>query len=246
MMLTTPLQLANAMCLIANKGYFYTPHFAQRFDGTSIDDTMLNKFRVKHEVLSHIPDEAFEAVISGMQDVVEIGTGRVARIPGVEVCGKTGTAENYRMIDGRRTKLKDNSVFVSFAPRTNPRIVIAVVVENAGFGATWAGPIAALMMEKFLNDTLRPERAKEVERIANSNLMPGFLVREQFREDSIRAFKWFKLTKDTNVIRKYIRRSVPHTEPARSPADTKLPVMQKSPAIKQRDNLKTNQKPAIT
>jgi penicillin-binding protein 2 len=246
MMLTTPLQLANAMCLIANKGYFYTPHFAQRFDGTSVDDTMLNKFRVKHEVLSHIPDEAFEAVISGMQDVVEIGTGRVARIPGMEVCAKTGTAENYRMIDGRRTKLKDNSVFVSFAPRTNPRIVVAVVVENAGFGATWAGPIAALMMEKFLNDTLRPERVKEVERIANSNLMPGYLVREQYREDSIRAFKWYQLTKDTAVIRKYIRRSAPHNDPAKTPADGKVPVNQKSPAIKQRDNLKTNQKPAIT
>jgi penicillin-binding protein 2 len=102
------------------------------------------------------------------------------------------------------------------------------------------------MMEKFLNDTLRPERAKEVERIANSNLMPGFLVREQFREDSIRAWKWFKLTKDTNVIRKYIRGGIPHNEPAKAPADNKMPLMQKSPAIKQRDSLKTNQKPAIT
>src|SRR4029453_17480513 len=113
----------------------------------------------------------------------------------IEVCAKTGTAENYRIIDGRRVQLEDNSVFVCFAPRVNPKIAIAVVVENAGFGATWAGPIAALMMEKYLNDTLRPERIPEVERIANTNLMPSYLAREQFREDSIRAFKWFQLTK---------------------------------------------------
>jgi penicillin-binding protein 2 len=245
MMLVTPLQLANSMCLIANKGYFYVPHFAQKFDGTSPDDTLLNRFRVKHEVLTHISDEAFEAVTAGMQDVVEIGTARVARIPGIEVCAKTGTAENYRMIDGRRTKLKDNSVFVCFAPRRNPKIVIAVVVENAGFGSTWAGPIAALMMEKFLNDTLRPERVKEVERIANSNLMPGFLVREQFREDSIRAFKWFKLTKDTAVIRKYIRRGTPKPD-STAPANTQLPQKQNSPAVKPKAGIKIIQKTAIT
>jgi penicillin-binding protein 2 len=218
MMLATPMQLANAMCLIANKGYYYTPHFVKSIDGETKEDTILNKFRKKHEVLAGIPDEAFEAIISGMQDVVEIGTARVAQLPGINVCAKTGTAENYRIIDGQRVKLKDNSVFVCFAPREKPRIAIAVVVENAGFGATWAGPIAALMMEKYLNDTLRPERVKEVERIAAANLMPGWLAREQYKADSTRARYWFGLTKDSSYIRKYLRKGAGSPAPAKKDA----------------------------
>lgn len=209
MMLATPLQLANSICLIANKGFFYTPHFIKSIDGETKQDTILNKFRKKHEVLTHISDSAFEAVISGMQDVVEIGTARVAKIPNINVCAKTGTAENYRIIDGKRVKLKDNSMFVCFAPRENPKIAIAVVVENAGFGATWGGNIAQLMMEKYLTDSLRPERAKEAERIANSNLMPSWLVREQYKADSVRAQFYFKLTKDSSYIKKFIRRTPP-------------------------------------
>lgn len=208
MMLATPLQLANAMCIVANKGFYYTPHFAQRFDGESKDDTLLNNFRVKHEVLTKIPDTAYQAVIRGMQDVIETGTGRVAQLPGIEVCGKTGTAENYRIIDKRRTKLKDNAVFVCFAPRVNPKIVIAVIVENGGFGGVAAGPIAALIMEKYLNDTLRTERLKEVDRMAAMNLMPGYLVREQYKADSTRAFQWFNtIRRDSAVIRKYLKKS---------------------------------------
>jgi penicillin-binding protein 2 len=208
-MLATPLQLANSMCIVANKGYYYTPHFVQKIDGETAEDTILKKFRIKHEVLTRISDEAYEAVISGMQDVVESGTARAAMIPGINICAKTGTAENYRVIDGRRIQLKDNSVFVCFAPRENPTIAIAVVVENAGFGSTWAAPIASLMMEKYLNDTLRPERVKEVERIAGSDLMPGYLDRLQFIEDSTRAYFWFKKTNDSNYIKKYLRGAKP-------------------------------------
>lgn len=205
-MTATPLQLANAMCLIANKGYYYTPHFVKDIEGETDADTILNPFRVKHEVLTHISDEAFEAVISGMQDVVEIGTARRAKIPGINVCAKTGTSEVFKVIDGRRVQLKDNSMFVCFAPRENPKIAIAVVVENAGFGGTWAGPISALIMEKYLNDTLRPESVKEVERVAAANLMPAWLPREQYKEDSTRARFYFNLTKDSSYIRKYLRR----------------------------------------
>ena len=137
------------------------------------------------------------------------------------ICAKTGTAENYRIIDGKRIQLKDNSVFVCFAPREDPRIAIAVVVENAGFGSTWAAPIASLMMEKYLNDTLRPERVKEVERIANSDLMPGYLDRLQYITDSTRAYFWFKKTNDSNYIKKYIRtgRAAPKPE-SPQPAST--------------------------
>lgn len=204
MMLVTPLQLANAMCIIANKGYYYTPHFVRKIDDETEADTILNPFRKKHEVLTHISDTAFQSVILGMQDVTDFGTARVAKIPGINVCSKTGTSENYRIIDGKRGKLPNNSMFVSFAPRENPKIVIAVVVENAGYGSTWAGPIASLLMEKYLNDTLRPERVAEVERIANANLMPAWMVREQKKQDSLRAITWFKMTKDSSYLKKQV------------------------------------------
>lgn len=222
-LLATPLQMANAVCIVANKGYFYTPHFVEKIDNETAKDTILSKYRRKNEVLTHISDEAYEAVISGMQDVVDIGTARVAKLPGINVCAKTGTAENYRMIDGVRTKLKDNSMFVCFAPRENPKIAIAVVVENAGFGATWAGPIASLLMEKYLNDTLRAERLKEVERISSANLLPGWLVREQFKQDSIRAYNWYKMTKDSSAIKRFLHRKTEHVDTSR-PAPVKEPV----------------------
>jgi len=208
MMLATPVQLANAMCLIANKGYYYTPHFVKTIDDETDKDTIMRPYRTKHEVLTHIPDTAFRAVIQGMNDVVINGTARSAAIPGINVCAKTGTAENYRIIDGKRVKLKDNSVFVCFAPMEDPKIAIAVIVENAGYGGTWAGPISSLMMEKYINDTLRPERKKEVERIANANLMPSWLTREQFKADSARAYYYFNLTKDSSYLRKFFGKNV--------------------------------------
>ena len=98
-------------------------------------------------------------------------------------------------------------MFVCFAPREDPKIAIAVVVENAGFGSTWAAPIASILMEKYLNDTLRPERVKKVEEIAAANLMPSYLNRLQYIEDSTRAFRWFEMTKDSAYIKKYLPRS---------------------------------------
>ncbi|MBS1653994.1 MAG: penicillin-binding protein 2 [Bacteroidetes bacterium] len=204
-MTVTPLQIANAICIVANKGYYYTPHFVKSIDEeTSADTSLINKFRRKHEVLTHISDSAYEVVISGMQDVTEIGTAaRITKIPGINVCAKTGTAENKRVIDGRVVQLKDHSLFVCFAPRENPKIAVAVIIENGGFGATWAGPIAYLMLEKYLTDSLRTDRLKEVDRIAAANLMPSWLTREQFKADSTRAFEWFKITKDSSYIERY-------------------------------------------
>ncbi|PWU04956.1 MAG: penicillin-binding protein 2 [Bacteroidetes bacterium] len=227
-MQVTPMQLANAMCIIANKGYYYIPHIAEKFDGEAPNDSLLAKFRERHEVLTHISDEAYEAIHSGMQDVVESGTAAAAKIPGINICAKTGTAEKYTILDGKRIKLPNNSMFVCFAPRENPKIAIAVAVENAGFGATWAAPIASLLLEKYLNDTLRTERLKEVERISSANLMPAYLKRKQFVEDSTRAYYYFNLTKDTGYLRKFYkdvkqkadsaRKSVPKTIPQKSPA----------------------------
>jgi len=208
-MLVTPLQMANAMCIVANKGYYYTPHFVKEFENEDKDDTLLSKYRIRHEVLTHISDTAYETVHAGMQDVVEIGTARIAKIPGINMCAKTGTAENYRIIDGRRVKLPNNSMFVAFAPRENPKIAIAVAVENAGFGATWAAPMASLMIEKYLTDSLRADRVKEAERIAAQNLMPLWLKREQYKADSARAVYYFKLTSDSNYLRKFFGRDLP-------------------------------------
>lgn len=204
-MQTTPLQMANAMCIIANKGYYFTPHFVERIEDETVEDTsIMNKFRVKHNVLTDIPDTAFREVIEGMSDVVKFGTARIAQIPGIEVCAKTGTAENYTRLDGKRIKLPNNSMFVCFAPKENPRIAIACFVQNAGFGSTWAGPISRIMIEKYLNDTIQTKSVADVERIANTNLIPAYFKRLQFKEDSIRAFKWFQTTNDSSYIRKYI------------------------------------------
>src|SRR5690606_488482 len=98
----------------------------------------------KH-VVTHISDADFETVGLGMMDVVDKGTGRVAQLPGIEVCAKTGTVENKAAIRGVAVKMENHSMFVAYAPRINPKIAIAVAVENSGYGATWAGPVASLM-----------------------------------------------------------------------------------------------------
>jgi penicillin-binding protein 2 len=204
-MLATPLQMANTMCLIANKGYYYIPHLVAGIEAENANDTLLKKYREKHNVLTHIAGDVYDVVTAGMQDVVERGTARSARIAGINLCAKTGTAQNMILLDGRRYELKENSTFVCFAPREDPKIAIAVVVENAGAGGTWAGPIASLLVEKYLRDTLTSDRLKKVEEIAATNLMPAHLERAQYKADSTRAFEWFKLTKDSNYIRNYLK-----------------------------------------
>ena len=120
------------------------------------------------------------------------------------MCAKTGTAENYLMIDRRRTKLKNNAMFVCFAPRENPKIAIAVVVQNAGYGAAWAAPIGSLLVEKYLNDTLRAESVQKAEEISKTNLLPKYLVRLQFEADSSRAATHAKQRQDSSNYLKYI------------------------------------------
>ena len=202
-MTATPLQMANAMCIVANKGYYYTPHFVKNIEGAAEEDTLLSRFHIKHEPVTHIPDAAYEVVHSGMQDVVEIGTGRPARVPGINICGKTGTAENKQVIDGRIVKLKSHSWFVCFAPREHPKIALAIIVENGGYGGAQAAPLAALLVEKYLNDSLRPERLAEVDRITNLNLMPRYLVRKQYKSDSSRAAEWARQSGDSTRWVKY-------------------------------------------
>ncbi len=147
-LLTTPIQLANFTAAIANRGYYYTPHFVKEIS----NDTLPKKFTKK---TTSIDPEHFEVVIDGMHKVVEKGTARIARIKGIEVCGKTGTAENFTRIGGEITQLTDHSIFVAFAPKENPKIAIAVFIENGYWGARWAAPIASLMIENYLTDGVK-------------------------------------------------------------------------------------------
>jgi penicillin-binding protein 2 len=146
--LMTPIQLANMMATVANQGYYYTPHIIKKIKGEKIDQ----KFKKKH--VSTIDKKHFAPMISGLFDVYNFGTASALRVEGIDICGKTGTAENFAKIGGKRTKLEDHSIFVAFAPKDNPKIAIAILVENGGFGATIAGPIASLMIEKYLRNKI--------------------------------------------------------------------------------------------
>ena len=180
-MTATPIQLANAMALIANDGYYYTPHFVDSLEEESEEDAvLLENFRKKQQV-TNIPKQYFQTIKEGMHDVTVIGTAAGIKIPGIEYCAKTGTAQNPHG--------KNHSLFVCFAPKDNPKIAVAVIVENAGYGATWAGPIAALMMEKYLNDTLTKESQLKVENLYKVDLLP-----QSIKDWYIRNNKSEKLT----------------------------------------------------
>lgn len=145
----TPLHIANLAAIMANRGYYYIPHIIKESDGIQIDP----KYHEKHYTL--VDRENFEKVIPGMYMAVNAGPGSGATawsgaVPGLEICGKTGTAQNPRG--------DDNSVFICFAPKDDPKIAVAAYIENAGFGATWAVPMATLLVERYLlGETTRPE-----------------------------------------------------------------------------------------
>ena len=142
-LLTTPIQMANMTAAIANRGYYFTPHIVKSIDNDSIDS------RFTKPLYTMIDSSLFEIVIKGMQEVVEdeeLGTSNIAKMENITVCGKTGTAQNPHG--------EDHSIFIGFAPKDNPKIALAVYVENGGWGSTWAVPIGSLMIEKYLNDTI--------------------------------------------------------------------------------------------
>ncbi|MCQ2148777.1 MAG: penicillin-binding protein 2 [Bacteroidales bacterium] len=158
----TPLQIANICAILANRGYYYTPHLVKDSEGIEID----SKYHERN--YTKVDTNHFKKVINGMWLAVNAppGTGNTAgaaAVPGLDLCGKTGTAQNPRGAD--------NSVFICFAPRDNPRIAVAAYVENAGFGATWACPIASLLVEKYLTGEIREERKAVESRIMEAYLM---------------------------------------------------------------------------
>jgi penicillin-binding protein 2 len=174
-LLATPLQMANAECIIANRGYYYTPHLIKAIGEKKV---VKPEYREKHYV--GIDARHFAPVIHGMEQVVESGTAAFARIPGIKMAGKTGTVQNPHG--------KNHSVFVAFAPSDNPKIAIAVVVENAGYGASWAAPIASFIVEKYLRDTITKPKAV-VDYFVNHNLLPGEKPKPQVKSktDSART-----------------------------------------------------------
>jgi penicillin-binding protein 2 len=147
--LTTPIQLANMTAAIANRGFYFTPHFLKSKFGNSISDTIFNKV---HQ--TSIDKKHFGPIIEGMHDVFRTGTAKHVRLKNIEICGKTGTAENFIRVHGTKHQFEDHSIFVAFAPKKDPKIAIAVYIENGGFGSTIAAPIASLMIEKYLTQNV--------------------------------------------------------------------------------------------
>ncbi|MGB5202674.1 peptidoglycan D,D-transpeptidase FtsI family protein [Eudoraea sp.] len=145
----TPVQLANMTAAIANRGYYYTPHILKKVEGKdiSIPEYIQPKYTT-------IDKKHFDPVVRGMADVYKKGTARWVQIPGIEIAGKTGTVENYTKIDTVRVQLTDHSVFVAFAPVDNPKIALAVYIENGYYGSRYAGHIASLLIEKYLKGTI--------------------------------------------------------------------------------------------
>lgn len=176
----TPLQVANEMAYIANKGYYYIPHIVDSIDGGD-KFGLLDKYK-KPIVPINLSDSIFEAVHDGMQGVMETGTGRGSKVPGITICGKTGTVENYY----RGVKQPNHSFFCAFAPRENPKIAIMCVVENSGrFGGTYAAPIVSLMIEKYINDTINATRIALVDRMEKINLIPPLMLQKMRSKDSL-------------------------------------------------------------
>jgi len=177
----TPIQAANEMCYLANKGWYIIPHLVDSIEGGDKFD-MLSKFKEKHSTID-IPDSVFEAVHDGMQGVVDRGTGMNARVEDIKICGKTGTVENYY----RGVKQPNHAFFCGFAPRENPKIAIMCVVENSGrFGGTYAAPIVGLMIEKYLKDSITdPKRLARIDQLSELNLIPARIYSEIRRQDSL-------------------------------------------------------------
>ena len=167
---TTPLHMANLCATIANRGYYYIPHIIKDSENVTID----SKYKEKQYTM--VDTTHFQKVVGGMYRAVNSGygsggTASVAAVKGPDICGKTGTAQNPHG--------HDHSVFICFAPRDNPKIAVAAYVENGGFGATWAAPIASLLTEMYLNREISKERKPLEDRILNGNLMDRVKVKKK-------------------------------------------------------------------
>jgi len=165
--LTTPIQLGNIAATIANRGWFITPHFVKKVTNDSINS------KYKEKKFTSVDSIHYEKIVKGMYDVIEKGTAQNSKINGIKIVGKTGTAENFIKINDTRKQLTDHSIFIGFAPMDNPKIAIAVFIENGYWGTRWAAPIASLMMEKYLKKKVNRKYLENY--ILNGNLMNEYL-----------------------------------------------------------------------
>lgn len=250
----TPIQAANEMCYLANKGWYIIPHLVDSIEGGD-KFGMLDKFQEKHNAID-IPDSIFEVVHDGMQGVVDRGTGMNAKVADIAICGKTGTVENYY----RGVKQPNHAFFCGFAPRDNPKIAIMCVVENSGrFGGTYAAPIVGLMIEKYLKDSITdPKRIARINQLSELNLIPARIYSEIRRQDSLSHSKdsayliakgYIKILRDSleveemdeiNDVEKAQKESVKSKKdlPKKDSSDTKL----NTPAILPDEKKKNNAK----
>ena len=173
--LTTPIQMANFTSAIANRGFFIQPHFVKKINNQPINN--------KEKKLTTINKENFEIVIDGMVDVVDRGTARIAKIRGINVAGKTGTVENFILIEDEKKQLTDHSTFIAFAPAENPKIAVSVFIENGYWGSRWAAPIASLIIEKYLNENV--ERKWLESRMLNGSLVDEYEKPYKYKNFSI-------------------------------------------------------------
>lgn len=157
-LVVSPIQMANMCAAIANRGYYFTPHIVRKIDGKAISDSTYTV--AKH---TSIDEKHFSTIIQGMEKVYtgHHGTAKTARVKNIEICGKTGTAENPHG--------EDHSIFIAFAPKDKPQIAIAVYIENGGWGSTWAAPIASLMIEQYLTGQVNNTEREHF--ILSGNLM---------------------------------------------------------------------------
>ena len=167
---TTPLHMANLCATIANRGFYYIPHIIKDSENVRIEE----KYKERHYTM--VDTTHFPKVIGGMYRAVNSGfgsggTASIAAVKGLDICGKTGTAQNPHG--------SDHSVFICFAPKDNPKIAVAAYVENGGFGATYAAPIASLLTEMYLNKEISEDRKYLEERMMNSNLMDRVKVKRR-------------------------------------------------------------------
>jgi len=166
--ITTPIQLANATAAIANQGFFFTPHIVKSINNGPVEDP--NYTEAKQTT---IEKQYFQPIIDGMEEVFRTGTGKYYPLKGIDICGKTGTVENFIVVEGKKKQLEDHSILVAFAPKENPKIVLAVFIENGGYGSTFAAPITSLMIEKYLKGKV--ERKWIEKMIIEKDLYPYYL-----------------------------------------------------------------------
>ena len=162
-LLSTNLQLANLAAIIANRGYYYTPHLVKRLRNEDNTEEIIEAFTEPHSV--GVDSVHFPPVVLGMENALRAGTAGAAFIRDIPICGKTGTAEN------NQGNGKDHSIFMAFAPKDNPQIAIAVYLENGGWGGSYAAPIASLIIEKHIRGFIHPDRTYLENRMLNANLI---------------------------------------------------------------------------